>query len=179
MVFLLSDPSSNPSADIGFLEVTDICHSNIQRGVFVLEEQGIHRIELEVKARMSAKPSIAESFEGPNRATDDRVELRLTQRPIRNRVERLVDLAATLLEEAETLARDRVFTEESSRSLNFSQGINFYDEVERFETNLIKLALDQTGGNQAQAARLLRIKPTTLNSKIKLYGIELTRSPSI
>ncbi len=130
---------------------------------------------------MSAKPSIAESFEGPNRATDDRVELRLTQRPIRNRVERLVDLAATLLEEAETLARDRVFTEESSRlrSLNFSQGINFYDEVERFETNLIKLALDQTGGNQAQAARLLRIKPTTLNSKIKLYGIELTRSPSI
>jgi DNA-binding protein Fis len=32
--------------------------------------------------------------------------------------------------------------------------------------------LEQTGGNQARAAKLLRIKPTTLNSKIKLYEIE-------
>jgi DNA-binding NtrC family response regulator len=58
------------------------------------------------------------------------------------------------------------------QTLNLSEGIDFYDEVQRFETGLIRLALDQTRGHQAKAARLLHIKPTTLNSKIKLYEIE-------
>jgi DNA-binding protein Fis len=51
-------------------------------------------------------------------------------------------------------------------------GINFYDEVQRFETHLIKMALTETAGNQARAARLLGIKATTLNSKIKLFDID-------
>ena len=89
-------------------------------------------------------------------------------------MQRLRDLTATLLQEIEKLARDKAFTEESNRlqALNVSDGIDFYNEVQRFETGLIKLALDQTRGHQAKAARLLHIKPTTLNSKIKLYGIE-------
>ena len=41
--------------------------------------------------------------------------------------------------------------------------------MKRFETALIKLALDQTEGNQARAAQLLGLRATTLNSKIKLY----------
>jgi DNA-binding protein Fis len=100
--------------------------------------------------------------------------LRLGERPPRNRVERLVDLATGLLEEAETLARDRVFSEQATklRRLDVADGIDFYEEVVQFETDLIKMALERTGGNQARAAALLRIKPTTLNSKIKLYGIE-------
>jgi DNA-binding protein Fis len=100
--------------------------------------------------------------------------LRLAARPVRNRVQRLVELAAVLLQEAETLARDRVFAEQASkmRNLDFSGGIDFYEEVTQFETGLIKMALEQTGGNQAKAAELLHIKPTTLNSKIKLYKIE-------
>jgi DNA-binding NtrC family response regulator len=53
-----------------------------------------------------------------------------------------------------------------------SGGIDLFQEVKRFEINLIKLALDQTRGHQARAARLLKINPTTLNSKIKAYGIE-------
>lgn len=102
------------------------------------------------------------------------LQLTIAQRPIRNRVQRLLDLADALLRETETLARDKAFTDESNRlqALNLSEGIDFYDEVQRFETSLIRLALDQTRGHQAQAARLLNIKPTTLNSKIKLYGIE-------
>ena len=102
------------------------------------------------------------------------LQLKIAQRPVRNRVQRLLDIADTLLRETENLARDKAFTEESNRlqSLNLSDGIDFYDEVQRFETGLIRLALDQTRGHQAQAARLLNIKPTTLNSKIKLYGIE-------
>jgi DNA-binding protein Fis len=98
----------------------------------------------------------------------------IARRPERNRVQKLRELADTLLRETERLARDKAFTDESNRfqALNFSEGIDFYDEVQRFETGLIRLALDQTGGHQARAAQLLGIKPTTLNSKIKLYGIE-------
>jgi transcriptional regulator with PAS, ATPase and Fis domain len=79
-----------------------------------------------------------------------------------------------LLKEAEFLARDKAFTDESARlqSLDFSDGVDFYGEVQRFEVGLIKRALEETAGNQAKAAKLLRIKPTTLNSKIKLYNIE-------
>ena len=101
-------------------------------------------------------------------------QLKVAQRPVRNRIQRLIDLADSLFRETESLARDKEFAEESNRlqTLNLSEGIDFYDEVQRFETGLIRLALDQTRGHQAQAARLLKIKPTTLNSKIKLYGIE-------
>ena len=102
------------------------------------------------------------------------LQLKIAQRPVRNRIQRLLDLADSLFRETESLARDKDFAEESQRlqTLNLSEGIDFYDEVQRFETGLIRLALDQTRGHQARAARLLHIKPTTLNSKIKLYGIE-------
>ena len=101
-------------------------------------------------------------------------QLRIAERPAQSRVHRLVDLAFTLLREAEFLARDKSFVDETARlqSLNFAEGIDFYQEVERFEVGLIRRALEQTSGNQAKAAKLLRIKPTTLNSKIKLYEIE-------
>ena len=102
------------------------------------------------------------------------LQLKIAQWPVRNRVQRLLDLASSLLRETESLIRDKAFTEESNRlqSLSVAEGIDFYEEVQRFETGLIRLALDQTHGHQAQAAKLLHIKPTTLNSKIKLYGIE-------
>src|SRR5882724_7109784 len=90
------------------------------------------------------------------------------------RVRRLVDLASSLMREAQVLARDKAFADESAKlqSIDVSKGIDFYGEVERFETALIKLALDQTSGNQARAAELLGLRATTLNSKIKVYGIE-------
>ena len=52
-------------------------------------------------------------------------------------------------------------------------GINgdFYEEVQRYEIDLIRGALQRTHGNQRRAARLLGMKPTTLNCKIKKYGI--------
>lgn len=50
---------------------------------------------------------------------------------------------------------------------------DFYEEVRRFEIDLIKRALLQTGGHQVRAAKLLNLKVTTLNSKIKHYNISL------
>ncbi len=58
-----------------------------------------------------------------------------------------------------------------SDETDLSRGVNFYDEVRRFETDLIRRALDQTGGHQSRAARLLGLNATTLNSKIKTYSI--------
>src|SRR5205809_4302033 len=77
-------------------------------------------------------------------------QLKIAERPARNRVQRLLDLTDTLLRETETLARDKAFTDQSNRlrALNIAEGIDFYDEVERFETGLIRLALEQTGGHQ-------------------------------
>ncbi|MCU1265628.1 MAG: Response regulator containing CheY-like receiver, AAA-type ATPase, and DNA-binding domain [Acidobacteria bacterium] len=90
------------------------------------------------------------------------------------RVRRLVDLASSLMREAQVLARDKAFADESAslQTLDLAKGIDFYDEVQRFETALIKLALEQAEGNQARAARLLGLRATTLNSKIKVYDIQ-------
>ena len=59
------------------------------------------------------------------------------------------------------------------------------DETRRFEARLIRQALARTGWHQFRAARLLGLRPTTLHSKMKRYGIrppgsareELTRAP--
>jgi transcriptional regulator with GAF, ATPase, and Fis domain len=58
--------------------------------------------------------------------------------------------------------------------LTIGGDFDFYDEVSRFEIDLIRRALLQTGGHQMRAAKLLNLKVTTLNSKIKHYKINLT-----
>ena len=60
-----------------------------------------------------------------------------------------------------------------AEGVDLSRGLSFYDEVRRFEVDLIRRALEQTGGHQSRAARLLGMNPTTLNSKIKTYNINL------
>lgn len=62
-------------------------------------------------------------------------------------------------------------TEGVSSDIDFARGVNFYDEVKRFEIDLIRRALHQTGGHQSRAARLLGLNATTLNSKIKSYNL--------
>ncbi len=64
-------------------------------------------------------------------------------------------------------------TSAAASAVDVSSGVNFYDEVRRFEIDLIRRALDQTGGHQSRAARLLGMNATTLNSKIKTYNIQL------
>src|SRR5262245_40253891 len=49
--------------------------------------------------------------------------------------------------------------------------LNLRDEVRRFEMNLIQRALTRTHGSQVEASRLLGLKATTLNAKMKRYRL--------
>jgi transcriptional regulator with GAF, ATPase, and Fis domain len=61
----------------------------------------------------------------------------------------------------------------STGQIDLSRGISFYDEVNRFQIDLIRRALEITGGHQSRAAKLLGMNTTTLNSKIRYYNIRL------
>ncbi len=83
-----------------------------------------------------------------------------------NSLTNLKELTVRLLREVQCISE--------VRPVNFENGLDFYDEVSRFEIDLIKRALLLTAGHQARAARMLNLRATTLNSKIKHYGINLT-----
>ncbi len=63
--------------------------------------------------------------------------------------------------------------EGASVGIDIARGVNFYDQVKTFEIDLIRRALEQTGGHQSRAARLLGLNATTLNSKIKSYNLQI------
>jgi transcriptional regulator with GAF, ATPase, and Fis domain len=67
----------------------------------------------------------------------------------------------------------QVYGVTEQRKPDVQRGINFYDEVRRFEVDLIKQALLYTNGKQRAAACLLNLNPTTLHSKMKVYRIEV------
>ncbi len=79
------------------------------------------------------------------------------------RLNTLRETVLQLLEEVESLA--------ISRPVDIKRGARFSDEVRQFEVNLIRTALGRTSGSQIRAAKLLGLKPTTLNAKIKRYNI--------
>jgi two-component system response regulator PilR (NtrC family) len=58
------------------------------------------------------------------------------------------------------------------------EGISFRDVITDFEKRLIQSSLETSGGVQKKAAKLLRLKPTTLNEMIKRYNIQLERKES-
>ena len=79
------------------------------------------------------------------------------------RLNTLRETVLQLLDEVESLA--------ITRPVDIKRGARFSDEVRQFEVSLIRTALGRTSGSQTRAARLLGLKPTTLNAKIKRYGI--------
>jgi transcriptional regulator with GAF, ATPase, and Fis domain len=81
---------------------------------------------------------------------------------LNSRLDSLREIALSLLTELETL----------ERAPAAAAKISLDDEVKRFETDLIRAALDKAHGNQARAARMLGVKKTTLNAKIKRYQIQ-------
>ncbi|HEX7332769.1 MAG TPA: helix-turn-helix domain-containing protein [Pyrinomonadaceae bacterium] len=100
-----------------------------------------------------------------------------SQSELEHRVQQLTLLAKALANEIETLQTQITTDRERHRRIDFdNDGIDFYDEIHRYEIELIKSALNMCGGNQTQAARLLRMKSTTLNAKMKHYGLNPVRS---
>lgn len=81
----------------------------------------------------------------------------------RRRITALKKLTLELVREVQSMGEVKV--------LDLDSGLDFYNEVTHFEIDLITRALVLTGGHQARAAKLLNLKGTTLNSKIKLYNI--------
>ena len=85
------------------------------------------------------------------------------------RLDVLKEISVALSAAVELLAESRRVP--ATPEFDVSRGIDFYDEVSRFETNIIRRALEQTHGNQKRAADLLGIKKTTINAMIRRYGI--------
>lgn len=54
---------------------------------------------------------------------------------------------------------------------SIEEGLDFYAEVRKFEMSLIQRALKHTAGAQNKAALILKLKRSTLNSKIKSYRL--------
>jgi DNA-binding NtrC family response regulator len=76
------------------------------------------------------------------------------------------EAALTLLREVESLRK--------THQAATNPGLALQEEVQRYEIELIRQALHRTRGNQRRAAKLLGVKVTTLNCKIKRFGISLT-----
>lgn len=103
-------------------------------------------------------------------------------RELENIIERAIVIAPTdeitvecltpEVRDPELAVRMIAATEGVSGEIDLARGVNFYDEVKKFEIDLIRRSLEQTGGHQSRAARLLGLNATTLNSKIKNYNID-------
>src|SRR5262245_39136665 len=76
----------------------------------------------------------------------------------------LREAALTVLREVDSL---------TSRQPSTPVKFGLQEEVQRYEIELIKSALQRTRGNQRRAAKLLGVKVTTLNCKIKRFGISV------
>lgn len=109
---------------------------------------------------MSSAMVWREDFSSTNGA---QASVLLRESTLDNRLNALRDIALTLLTEVESLR--------SPQPPCADRNLRLHEEVQRFETDLIRTALERTSGNQVRAARLLGVKHTTLNAKIKRYKI--------
>ena len=78
----------------------------------------------------------------------------------------LKNVALALISEGATQAREPASGAERPDA---PAQMSFYEEVRRFEIGLITRALQRARGRQNEAARLLGLKATTLNAKMKQY----------
>ncbi|HEV8374701.1 MAG TPA: sigma-54 dependent transcriptional regulator [Candidatus Polarisedimenticolia bacterium] len=100
-------------------------------------------------------------------------------RELENVLERAVVLGSGRAISVDLLSEDVVGSGHSSPAVpreDLVEGeFRYADTVARFERELIEETLVRARGIQRKAARLLGIKPTTLNEKIKRLGVRLPR----
>ena len=63
-------------------------------------------------------------------------------------------------------------TVNETEQIKFGEDFSLYEQIKSFEIDMIRHALYLTNNNQRVAAQMLGINYTTLNSKVKRYGIE-------
>jgi transcriptional regulator with GAF, ATPase, and Fis domain len=80
------------------------------------------------------------------------------------------ELVCALLEEVQSLEGEQEQRAQPGDGGEVEAG--FYEAVKAYEIFLIRRALLKARGNQALAARLLGLKPTTLFYKLKAYDIK-------
>ena len=88
-----------------------------------------------------------------------------------NQLEALKFLSLLLVREINFLAEMQTTLEKEIKS---GKSIFLLEETQRFEANMIRCALIRSMGKQTTAAKLLGLKQTTLNMKIRRYKIDLT-----
>jgi len=97
------------------------------------------------------------------------------KRPVSRTLQRRIDYAHSLAEQLSRLLKelslDPCLDDLCQPPLKFP--IDFYEEMGRFEKHLIERAM-RVGRTQTRAAALLKLNPTTLNTKLKRYS-EQTR----
>jgi len=88
-----------------------------------------------------------------------------------DRIEALKSLATLLLREVDSL-KDVLSFRNFGSIQQIDQGINLSNELDRYEIEMIRQAMQRSRGNQRAAAAILGTKVTTLHAKIKRYGVE-------
>ncbi len=94
-------------------------------------------------------------------------------RELENVIQRAVVLTDRVTLSPENFPKNIREGQEEVRFDNFFSGFSLKDAHRKVEENLIRKALEETGGNRTQASRLLEISHPSLLSKIKNYNIDL------
>lgn len=86
-----------------------------------------------------------------------------------------------VIERAVVLAKDNSITKDllpdyilfpKLEKINLEEGEDFYTKVKNYQLFLIKKALRESNGVQKKAAKILGLKPTTLNEMLKRFGMK-------
>jgi DNA-binding NtrC family response regulator len=109
----------------------------------------------------SLSPSVPQRTSVTNATQPDWCLCKIT---LPDQIRSLRDITLALLTELESLG--------SLTAPAPAKNFRLDDEMRRFEIALIRAALVESRGNQVLAARLLGVKHTTLNSKIKRYQLQ-------
>lgn len=103
-----------------------------------------------------------------DRLTNDAVRAALGP-DIDIKVASVKDLAAELVTQVDDM--NELLKAGRPDEIDLRKGIVIREELLRYEVRMITLALRITSNHQARAARILGVNATTLNSKIKRYGL--------
>lgn len=129
------------------------------KGISIFTDEEVQNMNYEIIPANSRKESLFENEENIQSVS-----------AMNNRLEALKVLSQSLMREVEALKNNTKSERDVIEDVRDGK-IDLEKEVQQFEVELIRCALVRTGGRQRRAAKLLNVKISTLNAKIKRYGI--------